>query len=271
MPKKLMVALIALSVAAILSLPNLGMAGALEDIIKRGELRIGVSLEYPPVQFRDTKGNPTGFDVDVVTMVAKDLKVKPVFMDMKWDALIPALLSGKVDILWAGHTNTPERALAVNFSPRLEKTDVVLIVQKKNPMTSLKQLDVAGNTITCLLGSTSEKAANMIFQKASIRSLPDQQAAFMEVESGRADACLTDLYMASPYTRKHAETTKVMTDDRGAHIVVSREYGHAAMRKQDLDLWIWVINWVDYYRAAGTLDALEDKWIGAYIRGEKTY
>ena len=111
----------------------------------------------------------------------------------------------------------------------------------------------------------------MIFQKAKIRSLPDQQAAFMEVESGRADACLTDMYMAAPYTRKHAETTKVMTDGSGETIVVSQEYGHAAMRKQDLDLWIWVMNWIDYYRAAGTLDALEDKWIGTFIRGEKTY
>jgi len=271
MTKKLVIALIALSVAAVLSLPDLGMAGALEDIQKRGEIRIGVSLEYPPVQFRDKQGNPTGFDVEVASMVAKDLRVKPVFMDMKWDALIPALLSGKVDILWAGHTNTPERALAVNFSPRLEKTDVVLIVQKNNNMTKLKELDAKGKTITCLLGSTSEKAAKMIFQKASIRSLPDQQAAFMEVESKRADACLTDLYQAAPYTRKHAETTKIMKDDRGENIVVSQEYGHAAMRKQDLDLWIWVINWVDYYRAAGTLDALEDKWIGTFIRGEKSY
>jgi polar amino acid transport system substrate-binding protein len=269
--KKLFSILVLMSIVFVFSLPGSAMAGALEDIKKRGELRIGVDLEYPPVQFRDKEGNPTGFDVEVATMVANDLKVKPVFVDMKWDALIPALLSGKVDILWAGHTNTPERALAVNFSPRLEKTDVVLIVNKKNTMTSLKQLDIPEITITCLLGSTSEKAANMIFQKAKIRSLPDQQAAFMEVESGRADACLTDLYQAAPYTRKHAGTTKIMTDDRGENIVVSREYGHAAMRKQDLDLWIWVINWVDYYRASGTLDALEDKWIGTFIRGEKTY
>jgi len=269
--KKLFSIIMVLSAVFVFSLPGSGFAGALEDIKKSGELRIGVALEYPPVQFRDKNGNPVGFDVDVATMVAKDLNVKPVFVDMKWDALIPALLSGKVDILWAGHTNTPERALAVNFSPRLEKTDVVLIVQKKNNLTSLKEIDTPDRTITCLLGSTSEKAAKMIFQKAKVRSLPDQQAAFMEVESGRADACLTDMYMASPYTRKHAETTKIMTDDRGEAIVVSQEYGHAAMRKQDLDLWIWVINWVDYYRAAGTLDALEDKWIGAFIRGEKNY
>ena len=269
--KKLLHVVVLLSLVVMMSLPGQSFAGALEDIKKRGELRIGVALEYPPVQFRDKSGNPTGFDVEVASMVAKDLNVKPVFVDMKWDALIPALLSGKVDILWAGHTNTPERALAVNFSPRLEKTDVVLIVQKNNNMTQLKQMDAPDNTITCLLGSTSEKAAKMIFQKAKIRSLPDQQAAFMEVESGRATACLTDLYQAAPYTRKHAETTKIMTDDRGQNIVVSQEYGHAAMRKQDLDLWIWVINWVDYYRAAGTLDALEDKWIGTFIRGEKTY
>jgi len=269
--KKLLSLTLIIAVISVITIPGLSIAGALEDIQKRGELRIGVDLEYPPVQFRDKNGNPTGFDVDVATMVAKDLKVKPVFVDMKWDALIPALLSGKVDILWAGHTNTPERALAVNFSPRLEKTDVVLIVKKDNNMTTLKQIDTPDNTITCLLGSTSEKAAKMIFQKAKIRSLPEQQGTFMEVESGRATACMTDLYQAAPYTRKHAETTKIMTDEQGENIVVSREYGHAAMRKGDLDLWIWVINWVDYYRASGTLDALEDMWIGSFIRGEKTY
>jgi polar amino acid transport system substrate-binding protein len=271
MLKKIIPAILCVTMAMVVALPAIGMAGVLEDIQKRGELRIGVALEYPPVMFRDKAGNPTGFNVEVATMLAKDLKVKPVFVDMKWDGLIPALLSGKVDILLGSHTNTPERALAVNFSPRLEKTEVVLIVGKDNPMTSLDQLDAEGKKITCNLGSTSEKAAKMIFQKASIHSLPDIQSAFMEIESGRADACVTDMYMASPYTRKHAETTKIMTDDRGDNIVVSREYGHAAMRKQDMDLWVWVMNWIDYYRAAGTLDALEDNWIGAFLRGEKTW
>ena len=110
MPKKIILTLFCFAVAMGVALPTVGTAGLLEDIQKRGELRIGVALEYPPVQFRDKAGNPTGFDVEVATMVAKDLKVKPVFMDMKWDALIPALLSGKVDILWAGHTNTPEHS-----------------------------------------------------------------------------------------------------------------------------------------------------------------
>ena len=268
--KRIAICSLALISLVFLLMPALTQAGLLEDIQKRGEINIGVDLEYPPVQFRDKDGNPTGFDVEVVTILAKDLKVKPVFHDMKWDALIPALLSKKVDILWAGHTNTPERALAVNFSPRLEKTDVVLIVQADNNMTAVKELDQEGNIITCLLGSTSEKVANMIFQKAQIRSLPDQQASFMEVESKRATACLTDLYQAAPYTRNH-ETTKILLDKNGENVVVSQEYGHAAMRKEDLDMWIWIINWVDYYRASGTLDALEDKWIGAFIRGEKTY
>lgn len=270
MQKKHAILAMVLSLALIIALPILGQAGTLDDIQKRGVIRVGVSLEYPPVQFRDKDGNPTGFDVDVVTMLANDLKVKIEFQDMKWDGLIPALLSKKVDILWAGHTNTPERALVVNFSPRLERTDVVLIVGADEKATTLDELDQKGKTITCLLGSTSEKSAKMIFTKATIRALPGQQEAFMEVESGRADACLTDLYMAAPYTRKH-DTTKILKDKTGKNIVVSSEFGHAAMRKADMELWVWIINWVDYYRASGTLDALEDKWIGAYIRGEKNY
>ena len=58
--KKALSLIVLLSVVLLMSLPGQSIAGALEDIKKSGELRIGVALEYPPVQFRDKDGNPHG-------------------------------------------------------------------------------------------------------------------------------------------------------------------------------------------------------------------
>lgn len=236
----------------------------LDEIQKRGVIKIGVSLKFPPVQYRDDKGEPTGFDVEVAKMVAADLGVKAEFVDLDWDALIPALLSKKVDILWAGHTNTPKRALVVEFGGRLEKTDVVMVVPANSNLKSKDELNDPKKTITVLLGSTSEKAAKMIFPKANIRSL-QQQEALLEVEAKRADASILDRYTAVPFVKKHPGT-KILKEPSGEPVVVSREYGHAAMRKGDQGFVNWVNNWIDFYRAAGTLDALEDKWIGPAIK-----
>jgi ABC-type amino acid transport substrate-binding protein len=71
--KKLFSILVLLSVVAVFSFPGNGIAGALEDIKKSGELRIGVALEYPPVQFRDKNGDPVGFDIDVGAKVGQDM------------------------------------------------------------------------------------------------------------------------------------------------------------------------------------------------------
>jgi len=73
----------------------------LNQILKRGELRVGTEAGYMPFEMRDKQGNIIGFDIDLAKKMASVLKVKVTFVNTQWDGIIPALLTDKFDILMA--------------------------------------------------------------------------------------------------------------------------------------------------------------------------
>ena len=91
-------------------------ADVVKDIVKRGELRVAVQTQGPPVSYVDTKGNRTGFAVELVEMMAKDMGVKLKLLDYDWKGLIPAVTSGKADFLAADMTPNAKRALVLIFT-----------------------------------------------------------------------------------------------------------------------------------------------------------
>ena len=90
-------------------------AGTLKGVIEKGTLRVGVSL-FTPWSFKNKEGQLIGFEIDVAKQLAKDLRVQPEFHVFDWDKILPALLNREIDIIVAGMTITPQRALKVNFS-----------------------------------------------------------------------------------------------------------------------------------------------------------
>jgi polar amino acid transport system substrate-binding protein len=80
---------------------GIASAGTLDDIAKRGELRVAVQTQGPPFSMVDQAGARTGSAVELAELMAKEMGVKITFLDFDWDGLIPALLSGKADLLVA--------------------------------------------------------------------------------------------------------------------------------------------------------------------------
>lgn len=70
---------------------ELAKKSTLEDIIKRGELRVGFEAGYIPFEMTDKKGGFVGFDIDIAKEMAKALKVKFVPVNTAWDGIIPLL------------------------------------------------------------------------------------------------------------------------------------------------------------------------------------
>lgn len=102
-------------------------ADKLDDIIASGTLRCAVTLDFPPMGFRDDKNNPVGFDVDTCNDLAKVLGVKAEVVETPFPDRIPALVSGRADIGVASTSDTLERAKTIGFSiPYFAFTDVVL-------------------------------------------------------------------------------------------------------------------------------------------------
>ena len=102
----------------------------LDEIKQRGVFKIGSTLKYPPQMYKDSNGEPAGYDVELMKMRANDMKVKLEVGDMDFPGLIPALLAGKVDMLSVGLVNTPERALSIEFTDGYVPYRQVMVVQK---------------------------------------------------------------------------------------------------------------------------------------------
>ncbi|MGD9249356.1 MAG: transporter substrate-binding domain-containing protein, partial [Desulfobacteraceae bacterium] len=113
--KKLSLVLIA-SIGIVCLIAGMAAAGTLDEIQKRGVLRVGMEPGYMPFELTSKKGEIIGFDVDMAKRMAKAMDVKLELVSTAWDGIIPALLTKKFDIIMSGMTLTQGRNLKINFA-----------------------------------------------------------------------------------------------------------------------------------------------------------
>src|SRR5574341_817285 len=150
------------------SKPN---AGTLLGVIEKGTLRVGVSL-FTPWALKTKDGQLIGFEIDVAKQLANDLRVQPEFHVFDWDKILPALLNREIDIIVAGMTITPQRALKVNFSQPYATSGISLATNSaltKN-FAGPNDLNKPEVTTTAVTGTVSEDLARRMFPKATIKT-----------------------------------------------------------------------------------------------------
>jgi polar amino acid transport system substrate-binding protein len=167
--KKLKVLTILVSLALILGFLGIASAGTLDEILKRGEIRIACQTQGAPFSFVDKNGNRTGSSVELTEMIAKEMGVKAKYLNYDWDGLIPALLSKKADMLAADMTPTLKRAMKINFTEPYMYTGSVVFVKQDSPIKTLKDIK-AGTKMAVLLGSTGENDAKKAFPEAKLKT-----------------------------------------------------------------------------------------------------
>lgn len=127
---------------------NTALADKLDDIIDSGKLRCAVTLDFPPMGSRDDKNNPVGFDVDYCNDLAKVLGVTAEVVETPFPDRIPALVSGRADVIVASTSDTLERAKTVAMSIPYFAFQMVVLTRDDagiNSYDDLKGKDV-GNT-----------------------------------------------------------------------------------------------------------------------------
>lgn len=77
---------------------------------------IGVDENYPPFTYRDSGGNFTGFDIEAARWIAARQEFSAEFVAVPWDAILPALEDGSIDMVYSGMTITAERQERVRFT-----------------------------------------------------------------------------------------------------------------------------------------------------------
>lgn len=224
---------------------NTGTSAGGESLLKtiqsRGQLNVTTSLLYPPEFYKDKDGKPAGYDIDVLNVVAKDLNVKLNIIDVPDNAAnIANVQSGKADMVSAGLVNTPKRALVMNFTKGYVPYTQILMVTTTGGINSVADLNKPGKKITALQASTAFFRAQLLFPKATVTPLA-QDEALLSVATGKADACLVEDYLAKPFIAQHSNV-KLMAG--GAS--VATEFGCWGVLAGDFLWWRWLDNWIAY-------------------------
>jgi ABC-type amino acid transport substrate-binding protein len=238
-----------------------GAAGVLDgnrlDAIKdRGELVVGMTLQFEPQMYRDANDQPAGYDVELVKMLADDLGVDLNIKDLEFDALIPGMLADEFDLISVGLVGRPQRLEQLWFTCPYVAYRQVVVINNDSGITSLDQLNSPDVTMTALQGSTAANLIQSEFPNANLVEL-EQAPAFLEVASGRADAIVVEEYLALPFVDENP-TTSILNPDNP----FSQEYGSWAIPRGDVVWQEYVNGWLGYYIANGTLDRIYTDIIG---------
>ena len=218
-------------------------------------LRVGMELSYPPFETIGPDGEPTGISVELAQGLAGRLGRPLVIENISFPGLIPALKSGKIDIIISSMTSTPERAKAVAFSEPYLTAGLAALVPASSTAQGFVDLDQADRTIVVLQGTTGEVFARAKVHKARVITLDKQSACVLEVTQGKADAFIYDQMSVYQNAKRNPQTTRAMLNP------LQMESWAIALRQGDEEMRTQVNQFLTEFRAGGGFDRLAEKYL----------
>ena len=215
-------------------------------------LRVGTNSEYPPFSFKDGS-ELKGFDIDLIYEVANRMEATIAMTDMPFDALIPALQLGSIDVIAAGLTRTDERANRMFFTkPYITGDPLLIISSSNNPLTTLAQL--TGKPVVVNEGYTADAYMSGIQGPELIR-LATPAEAILALQSGRARAFVCAQSAIDAFLKKDTAQQIVATA-----IPDSGDTYALAISKYKPELAQRIESILDDMHADGTIKELKTKW-----------
>jgi polar amino acid transport system substrate-binding protein len=228
----------------------------LEQVLRKGLLRVGMST-FVPWAMQDKTGKLIGFEIDVATRVARDMGVKVEFVPTRWAGIIPALLTGKFDVIIGGMGILPQRNLKVNFTIPYDVTGMSIVANKElaGNFKTLEDFNRPEVVLAVRLGATPVAAAQKFMPKAQLRKFDDESQAVQEVLNGRAYAVVASAPMPAFQALKHPD--KLFLPIKGTF---TKEPIGFALRKGDVDTLNFFDNWITVVKAEGWLAERKHYW-----------
>ena len=221
------------------------------------KLIVACDTNFPPFEFKDPKtGKHTGFDVELWDAIAKEIGVQYELQPMDFNGIIPGLQSGQLDVGIAGITIKPERSKVVDFSDGYYNAGLLLLVSKDNmQINDIAGLD--GKIVSTKLGTTSVDFVKANAKAKEVKLFPNNDAMFMELMSGGADAVIFDSPVISDFVRKAGQgKVKIV-----GPIYQGQSYGIGFPKGSEL---VAKVNQaLETLRANGTYKELYVKWFGS--------
>ena len=219
---------------------------------------IGLDDNFPPMGFRDDKGQLVGFDIDLAREAAKRLGVEVEFKPIDWNAKEAELNGQRVDVLWNGLTITDERKKNIAFTAPYMENHQIIVVKGGSPLKT--KADLAGKHIGVQDGSSAVDA--IAKDEATAKSFRDMKkygdnvTALMDLATGRVDAVVLDEVVGRYYTAKKPGDYAVLDENFG-----TEEYG-VGLRKDDTALHTALDKAMADMKADGAAAKIAEQWFG---------
>ncbi|OIQ48844.1 Cystine-binding periplasmic protein precursor [Pseudodesulfovibrio hydrargyri] len=228
----------------------------LDAILKRGTIRVGFDT-FKPWAMKDKNGEYIGFEIEVARKIAEDMGVKVEFVPTKWSGIIPALLTGKFDIIIGGMSVTPQRNLKVNFSLPYEYSGMSIVASRKiaEGRASIEDFNNPGTTIAVRLGTTAAEAAKNFLPKAKILFFDEESQTIQELLNERVHAVVASNPLPLNLSKEYADQLYLPLKDD-----FTREPIAFAVKKGDPDFLNWLNNWVRVTMSKGWLQNRYEYW-----------
>ena len=230
---------------------------ALNDILSGGVLKVGTTGDWNPMTMKDPATDSyRGYDIDVMTELAKDLEVELEFVPTDWKTLVNGIVAGKYHMTGSASISPSRMKVAGYSEPYISVQILPFTTEDKvarfDGWETVNKPDVK---VATTLGTSFEKMVRDWFPEADIKVVEAPARGYQEVLAGRADVFITSNIEGATLTEKFPQVTAVPVE-------APREPTPIAMILPQSDqVWINYVNsWVKLKKEQGFFAETAAKW-----------
>ncbi len=235
---------------------DLAQNSVVEQIVKRGTLRVGMDT-FQPWAMKDKKGEFIGFEIDVARRLAEDMGVEVEFVPTAWSGIIPALLTGKFDVIIGGMGILPKRALKVNFTKPYDFSGMSIVAHKDKAagFSSLEDFNKKEVQVAVKLGTSAVIAAKKYLPDATLRMFENETQTYQELRNGKVHAVVGSAPRPAYEALEYADTLFLPLQG-----TFTKEPIGFALRKGDPDALAFFNSWITGVELEGWLQERHNYW-----------
>lgn len=227
----------------------------MDKILEEGVVRVGVGTGGAPMGFVDDQGNPAGYDVDWALKMGEALGVKVEFVTVNGETRIPALTSGRIDVMLCNTTGNVERAKTVDFTIPYVVTGLKLLTAANSKYTSLEEMNSPDVKIALNRGTTMEALIDNLCPQAEKVYVTTFSEQLLLVEQGKVDGTLEDATVID-YAAMNSD------GKLAAQVQYTSDPLCFGVRKGDLEFVRWLDMFISWQITQGWQAETYRKWWG---------
>lgn len=242
--------------------PSAAAAKGMQDIAKAGVLRVGV-VPYPPDVIKDPQsGEYKGVFVDAIKHVCERIKVECAFQEFSWGTFVAGIQARQVDLSIATSYATIPRAMAVNFSRPIYYLGYKAVARKENAgrFQSVEDLNDPSVSVAVCQGCGQHEWVQRQAPKAKLRVVKTEEAAMLEVVSGKADVGV-GASAAVNYALASQSALQTVLGGR----IYSKNQVAWAVNKEDLDILMFINVAIGQLISTGKLGELAEQYEAPWL------